>query len=396
MSRLKRMPGEVWKLGWISLFADVSSEMVYPLIPLFLKQVLKAPAYGLGLIEGVAESIVSILKGWSGFRSDKIGKRLPFVQSGYTLSALGKPLLALAWVWPVVLLGRSVDRVGKGIRGTARDALLADVVPADLRGSAFGIHRAMDTAGALIGVLLTGLLIALMPGAYRLIFMLAAIPGLAAAFLTFRLRETKPPPATEDVSARATLKAMPRGYWIALGLTTLFALANSSDTFLLLRASGLGLSDSQVVWTYALYNVLYMLISYPAGVLSDKIGRWWVIGLGWVVYAGVYLGFATQGRGMLLPLFALYGIYIGMTKGVSAALVADHAPADRRGSAMGLFYLVSGFATLAASALTGVLWTIQSPTIALGVAGGMAALAALLVPVGAVLQGRGAKGTIGT
>ncbi|MBX7132731.1 MAG: MFS transporter [Fimbriimonadaceae bacterium] len=383
MSRLKRLPKEVWKLGWISLFADVSTEMVYPLIPLFLTEVLKAPARALGLVEGVSESIVSILKGWSGLRSDKIGRRLPFVQTGYGLSAAGKPLLALAWAWPLVLVGRGVDRVGKGIRGTARDALLTDVTPSDLRGAAFGIHRAMDTAGALIGVLLAGLLLIWLPGQYRLIFLLAAIPGFAALYLTFRVKETNPPEIPADTSAKATLTAMPRGYWSALGLTVLFGLANSSDTFLLLRASKLGLSDVQVIWTYALYNVTYMLMAYPAGVLSDRIGRWWVMGAGWALYALVYAGFATQGVPWLVPLFALYGIYIGLTKGVSAALVADHAPKDRRGSAMGLFYFATGLATLAASALTGLLWDLASPQVALGTAGAMAAVAAIAVPIAA-------------
>lgn len=381
MSRLKRLPKEVWKLGWISLFADVSTEMVYPLIPLFLTEVLKAPARALGLVEGVSESIVSILKGWSGPRSDKIGRRLPFVQAGYGLSAAGKPLLALAWAWPLVLVGRGVDRVGKGIRGTARDALLTDVTPSDLRGAAFGIHRAMDTAGALVGVLLAGLLLMWMPGQYRLIFLLAAIPGFAALYLTFRIKETNPPEIPADTSATATLKAMPRGYWTALGLTVLFGLANSSDTFLLLRASRMGLSDVQVIWTYALYNITYMLMSYPAGVLSDKIGRWWVMGTGWALYALVYAGFATQGVAWLIPLFALYGIYIGLTKGVSSALVADHAPKDRRGSAMGLFYFASGLATLFASALTGLLWDLVSPEVALGAAGVMAGVAAVMVPI---------------
>lgn len=381
MSRLKRLPKEVWKLGWISLFADVSTEMVYPLIPLFLTEVLKAPARALGLVEGVSESIVSILKGWSGLRSDKIGRRLPFVQAGYGLSAAGKPLLALAWAWPLVLVGRGVDRVGKGIRGTARDALLTDVTPSDLRGAAFGIHRAMDTAGALIGVLLAGLLLMWMPGQYRLIFLLAAIPGFAALYLTFRIKETNPPEIPADTSAKATFKAMPRGYWTALGLTVLFGLANSSDTFLLLRASRLGLSDVQVIWTYALYNVTYMLMAYPAGVLSDRIGRWWVMGAGWGLYALVYSGFATLGVAWLIPLFALYGIYIGLTKGVSSALVADHAPKDRRGSAMGLFYFASGISTLLASALTGLLWDLVSPEVALGTAGAMAAVATIMVPI---------------
>lgn len=381
VSRLKRLPKELWKLGWISFFADVSSEMVYPIIPLFLKETLRAPVIGLGIVEGVAESVVSFMKGWSGFRSDQIGRRLPFMQAGYTLSAVGKPLLAAAFSWPVVLLGRAVDRVGKGLRGTARDALIADVVPSDLRGAAFGIHRAMDTAGALVGVLLAALLVMLLPGQYRILFLMAAVPGLFAAYLTFRLKEphqVKPP---QSGSARAALRAMPRGYWAALALTLIFGIANSSDTFLLLRASDLGLSDGQVVGVYALYNVTYLLISYPAGALSDRIGRWWVIGAGWVLYALVYAGFATQGAGSLLPLFALYGVYIGLTRGAGVALVADQSPLDRKGAAMGLFFMASGFMTLLASTLTGWLWYRYSPETAFAFCAWTAGVAALLIPV---------------
>lgn len=381
VGRLKRLPKELWKLGWISFFADVSSEMVYPIIPLFLKETLRAPVIGLGIVEGVAESVVSFMKGWSGFRSDQTGRRLPFVQTGYTLSAMGKPLLAASFAWPMVLVGRAVDRIGKGLRGTARDALLADVVPSDLRGTAFGIHRAMDTAGALVGVLLAALLVMLLPGQYRVLFLMAAVPGLIAAYLTFRLKEPRraePPPRG---SARAALREMPRGYWAALALTLVFGAANSSDTFLLLRASSLGLSDGQVIGLYALYNVTYLLISYPAGALSDRIGRWWVIGVGWVLYALVYAGFATQGSGLLLPLFALYGVYIGLTRGAGVALVADQSPPDRKGAAMGFFFMASGFMTLLASALTGWLWFRFSAATAFAFCAWTAAVAVVLIPV---------------
>lgn len=395
VSRLKRLPKELWTLGWISFFADVSSEMVYPVIPLFLKETLRAPVIGLGIVEGVAESVVAFMKGWSGFRSDQMGRRLPFVQTGYTLSAVGKPLLAVAFAWPMVLVGRTVDRVGKGLRGTARDAMLADVVPADLRGTAFGIHRAMDTAGALVGVLLAALLVILLPGQYRALFLLAAIPGLLATYLTFRLKEPRTGRPPRRDSTRAVLRDMPRGYWAALILTLVFGVANSSDTFLLLRASGLGLSDGQVIGVYALYNVTYLLISYPAGALSDRIGRWWVIGTGWALYALVYAGFATQGVELLIPLFAIYGVYIGLTRGASVALVADQSPSERKGAAMGLFFMCSGLMTLLASALTGWLWYRYSPETAFAFCAATAGLAVVMIPFVRLFAGRSSSGQVG-
>lgn len=377
-----KIPSTVWRLGWVSFLADVSSEMVYPLIPAFLNGVLRAPAQALGIVEGVAEGIVSVMKGWSGIHTDRKGQRLPTVKLGYTLSAVGKPLLAVATVWPVVLLGRGVDRLGKGIRGTARDALLADVIPPSIRGKAFGLHRSLDTAGALVGVLIAALLMLWIPGAYRTVFVLAAIPGLLAVALLFTVRERQP---TSEGNPRAEGKVpwrtFPRPFWVMVGLSLVFGLANSSDTFLLLRAGQLGLSEAQVVGTYALYNVTYMLVSYPAGILSDRLGRWAVIGLGWTLYAVVYGSFAFTGRAWLLPLFALYGIYIGLTKGVGVALVADHAPSEWRGSAMGIFFMASGGVTLLANALTGFLWDhvgVQSAFLTCTV---IAALAVLGIPI---------------
>ncbi|HRF58804.1 MAG TPA: MFS transporter [Fimbriimonadaceae bacterium] len=377
-----KIPPTVWRLGWVSFFADVSSEMVYPLIPAFLNGVLRAPAQALGIVEGVAEGIVSVMKGWSGIHTDRKGERLPTVKLGYTLSAIGKPLLAVATVWPVVLLGRGVDRLGKGIRGTARDALLTDVIPPGIRGRAFGLHRALDTAGALVGVLIAAMLMLAMPGAYRTVFVLAAVPGFLAVALLFTVREREPPPAANAANRqKVPWRTFPRAFWVMVGLSLLFGLANSSDTFLLLRASELGLSEAQVVGTYALYNVMYMLVSYPAGILSDRLGRWLMIGLGWALYAAVYGGFAFTGPGGLIPLFALYGVYIGLTKGVSVALVADHAPKEWRGSAMGIYFMTSGGVTLAANAVTGVLWDRVGYQAALLTCAGIAAVAVLGIPL---------------
>lgn len=352
------MHRRVWQLGWISFFADVSSEMAYPALPLFMSNVLKAPVAAIGLVEGVAEALVSIMKGLSGIHSDRTGRRTPYLRWGYGLSALGKPMIALAHAWPMVMVARVTDRLGKGVRTTARDALIADTVEAARRGEAFGLHRAMDTAGALVGVGLALALLSWMPEGYRLLFLLAAIPGAISVALTFRLTEATPeePERTETGNAPVSIRELPRGYWRALGLACVFALGNSSDTFLLLRAQDLGFSAAAAIGAYALYNVTYALLSRPMGVLSDRLGRWRVLGAGWLVYAGVYVGFALLGPHAVWPLFAVYGVYMGFTEGVGKALVADHAPAGSRGTALGFFYLTMGFATLVSSVVAGILW----------------------------------------
>ena len=377
-------------MGWISFFADICSEMVYPVIPLFLRGALKAPAVALGLVEGVAEGIVSFMKGWSGMHSDRTGKRLPYIQWGYGLSAIGKPLLALAYAWPMVLVGRVVDRFGKGLRTTARDALIADSVETEDLGRAFGFHRAMDTAGALVGVFLGFVLLALLPGEFRLIFVLAGIPGAFAVLLTLRLREPfrfKSDAATLEPESSGgmaeSLRGLPQAYWHAFWLSILFALANTSDMFLMARATDLGLAPTSVILAYAMYNVTYTALSYPMGALSDRIGRWPVVGGGWILYALVYIGFATIGPGQaiaLWPLFAVYGIYQAMAQGATKALVAEHSPKNRRGAALGFFYMASGFATIGGNLIAGLLWDRVSPAAAFYTGGGLALLSALAIP----------------
>lgn len=378
------IPPRVVKLGWISLFADVSSEMAYPVLPLFLAQTLKAPALAMGLVEGIAEALVSFMRGWSGWHSDRKGRRLPYVQIGYFCSALGKPLLALAFAWPLVLGGRVLDRFGKGLRGPARNALIVESVEPSMYGRAFGFHGAMDTAGALIGVLAAMILLAALPGQYRLIFVLAFIPGLVAWLLTLRLGEAKPanePAAAEPKSLHWRSIRFPRPYWRAVALNLIFGLGNSSNTFLLLRAKELGFSDFLVIMAYAVYNVAFVLISYPAGNLSDRIGRWPLMAGGWLVYAATYLGFAFANAFWLWPLFVLYGCFDGIIRGVGPALVADHAPAHARGSAMGLFAMLAGFTTLAASLMTGLIWDRVSPTASFLTCAGIAVTAAIAIPL---------------
>jgi MFS family permease len=395
------LPKRVYLLGWVSLWADVASEMVYPIIPIYLTTVLMAQPSVLGVIEGFAAAIVSFMRGWSGWHSDKTGKRVPLIQLGYGLSALGKPLIALPGGWPMVFAARSLDRLGKGVRTTARDAIIADSVDKDQYGRAFGLHRAMDTTGAFLGGVLAIVLLILIPGDLRWIFYIAFIPGLISVGITFLVKE---PPHTEELTdsqpGRIAGK-LPPAFWGAVAVSFVFGLANSSDTFLLLRANGIfekatgfqwlaNLLPAQVVAThfplilttlaYLLYNVAYIALSYPAGVLSDRIGRWSVITTGWTLYALVYIGFAFAGGQSIWLLFALYGVYIGLADGVSKALVSDFAPRAIRGTAMGIFYMTAGFASILGNMLAGWLWSADSPKATFFTGAALAILAVLAVP----------------
>lgn len=382
----QRLPKIVWRLGWISFYADVCSEMVYPLIPLLLASIGAAPA-ALGFIEGASNGLVSIMKGSSGFWSDKSRQRVPFIQWGYLLSGLGKPVVGLASVYSV-FAGRMLDRFGKGIRTTARDALIADAVDKDQYGRAFGFHAAMDTAGAFVGASLCWVLLKVFAATLQLktVFLWAAIPGLIAWAITLTLKEAphhEEGPAKPMVRLAYSQLGVP--YWRALALSTIFALANSSDTFLILRATKQGFSLADAVLLYIVYNVTFTLMSYPAGALSDRIGRWALLGFGWVFYAIVYAGFAMLSGSSLWLLFALYGVYIGATQGVNKALIADLSPKEARGQALGLFYMVSGFAVLFSSLIAGWLWEAVSPAATFWFGSAAAFVAACLIPLTASL-----------
>lgn len=383
------LPDEVVKIGWISFFMDVASEMIYPVVPLFLTAALGAPIVVLGVIEGIAEAIVSVMKGVSGWHCDKMGRRVPYIRWGYGMGAVSKPLMALAFSWPMVFFARSVDRLGKGLRTTARDALIADSVDPSQGGRAYGFHRMMDTAGALVGVLIATGLLALLPGQYRTIFLIAALPGLAAVWLTFKLREAAAPApdTTPDIQACAQAPGkpwdgLPKAFWMTLGLLMLFAFANSSDTFLILRAKDLGLSDVQAILAYTLFNLVYALSSYPLGIMSDRFGRWRMIIGGWSLYALVYFGFAWTDASLIWWLFPLYGLFMGLTEGVGRALIRDRIPEDRKGTAMGIFHMSVGFTMLAGSVTAGLLWDMmgsKAPFVLGGAVAVAAVVAALLI-----------------
>ena len=409
------LPRAVWLLSWVSFFADVSSEMVYPLLPLFLVGVLHSTKTQLGAIEGAAVLLVAVMTAFAGWRSDRLGKRVPWIRFGYGLPILGKAIIALATAWPMVLGGRLLDRFGKGLRASPRDALIGDVVGIDQRGRAFGIHRAFDTAGALLGVLLSAFLLWWLTGTpqqsagaaaehaaqtpawvYRAIFGVGAALGVASLLLTLLLKEsgaTKSPSSIPSAAALDSVEAtmpraaglgLPRSYWSVLSVLILFSLANSSDTFLLLRASDFGFSPWAVVLLYALFNLTYAVVSYPAGVLSDAIGRWRVIAVGWALYAMVYVGLAvlpSETSWGMWPLMAFYGVYMGLTDGVGKALIVDHVPATSRGTAMGLFYAATGFTTLLASLIVGLAWDRAGAPTAFGIGAAFAIVALLTLPM---------------
>lgn len=366
-------------VGLVSLFTDISSEMISPILPLFLMNVLGAGAATVGLIEGLGEATASLLKMISGWISDRMGRRKPLMLIGYGLSDLTKPLLALAAAWPQVLAIRFADRFGKGVRGAPRDALIADSAPPAVRGKAFGFHRAMDTVGAAIGPLIAFGVLSLSANNYRVAFVVASIPGmLAVLILTLALREGGPA-GRQGAPVRLGFASLGRDYLVFTGVATLFALGNSSDAFLILRAQDLGLATALVPLAYFGFNLVYALLAIPLGSLSDRIGRRRVITVGYLVFAGVYLGFALAGHAWpVWPLFAAYGAYYALTEGVQRAYVTDLVPAEQRGAALGTFNAATGAAMLPASLIGGLLWQEVAPAATFCYGAAFAAMAALL------------------
>ncbi len=381
------LPRNVFVLGIVSFFADIASEMVYPLIPIFLTSVLGAPVAALGVIEGVAEGTASALKMASGWVSDRMHRRKPLVVLGYASSALGKLGLAVSVVWPMVLGARVVDRFGKGVRTSPRDALIADSTPKEAYGRAFGYHRALDTMGAVAGPLAGLALVWALgedEGDLRLIFGLSVIPGLLSVAALMAVRDR--PDHAAGKGEGGTIRDAPLAFWLVLGALLLFAIGNSSDAFLILRSKDLGLGLTMVILSYVLFNAVYGVLAGPLGSVSDRVGRRPALVAGLLIFAGVYFGMAAAGTEALVwPLFALYGVYMALTEGVSKAFVADVAPERSRGSLMGVYNASVGLATVFASIVAGVLWQEVAPG-APFLMGGAAALAAaallLALPVG--------------
>jgi len=380
----------VFFLGLVSFLTDVSSEMIFTLLPLFLANILGAAAVVIGFIEGVAESTASLLKIFSGWLSDRLGKRKSLAVIGYGLSTLVKPFMYIATTWGLVLGVRFADRLGKGVRTAPRDALVADSVSAEQRGKAFGFHRAMDTSGAALGLVVAAAVVfflqkgtlELIRGTYQWLVLIGIIPAVLALFMFFFVREARKgsSPQSQSECLRKSAQDKKTGFdnrfKLFLGIMFLFTLGNSSDAFVILRAQNLGNCVLYILLMLVLFNIVYSTLSIPAGILSDTLGRRRIIVLGWLVYALTYLGFAVASASWhIWLLFAFYGVYYGLAEGVARAFVADLVPEDRRGTAYGLFHGVVGITLLPASVIAGWLWQVISPAAPFYFGAGLAFLA---------------------
>ena len=395
MKTLLNLPRPVWLLGWVSFFTDTASEIVYPLLPIFLTRVLGAGAMSLGVIEGIAEAANSVLKIWSGHFADKTGAPKRLVLAGYTLSSSVRPLIAVTTGWTQVLFVRFADRLGKGIRGAPRDAMLAVFAHESNRGLVFGFHRAMDHAGAVLGPLIASLFLYFYPGEYRTLFALTIVPGVIVIIILATVPEPKTTPNhhlptsnSQGVARGSRIgKRDPGGsvhlspdLYRALVVILIFTLGNASDAFLLLRLSDLGV---QTYWIPLLWSALHVVkstASVAGGHLSDRIGRRHAIALGWTVYAAVYAAFAVfDTAGLVITAFLVYGLYFGLTEGVERAWVADLAAPEVRGTAFGIYNAVLGVGSLAASVLFGLIWTRVSPPAAFLAGAALATFASVLL-----------------
>jgi MFS family permease len=354
------IPAGVWVLGFVSLLMDISSEMIHSLLPLFLVGTLGASALIVGLIEGLAESTALIVKVFSGALSDYLGKRKGLALFGYALGALTKPLFAMAPTTGIVLTARLLDRIGKGVRGAPRDALVADIAPPEMRGAAFGLRQSLDTVGAFLGPLLAVGLMLLWANDFRAVFWVAVIPGLmAVALLLFGVREPERHVEQKRTNPirRENLKRLSRAYWWVVGVGAVFTLARFSEAFLVLRAQQSGIAVALVPLVMVAMNVVYAASAYPFGKLSDRMSHKKLLALGLVVLIAADLVLALDDHWTtVLAGVALWGVHMGMTQGLLATMVADTAPADLRGTAFGFFNLVSGVAMLIASVVAGLLW----------------------------------------
>jgi len=390
--RLLGLSPNVLFLGITSFLTDISSEMIFTLLPLFLLNVLRVGTPVIGLIEGMAESTATLTQLLSGWLSDRLRRRKTLACLGYTISTLAKPVLYFASSWGLVLGVRFFDRLGKGVRTSPRDALLAASTPAEVRGKSFGFHRALDTFGAVVGLggaaatvfLLQQGELELARNTYQTLVLISLLPAvLAVGVIFFLVREVSP--AGEPSSSSFTTSSparFDRRFKLFLGIMVVFTLGNSSDAFLVLRAQNLGLSVFHILILFIFFNLVYASFSLPAGMLSDRLGRRRLIILGWLIYAASYLGFAfATDFWHVWLLFGLYGLFRGATEGVERAFVADLVGAEKRGTAYGLFHTAVGITILPASLIAGWLWQLISPSAPFLFGGILAGLAALLLAV---------------
>jgi len=367
--------------GFVSLLNDISSDIIIPLLPLFLKNVLSASFAFIGVIEGIAESTASILKLVSGWLSDRLRHRKPFVVAGYLIANVTRPFIALATKPWHVLTVRFLDRTGKGIRTSARDVLIAESCDIQERGKAFGFQRAMDNAGAVIGPLLASGLLYLFLNNYRKVFWFAVIPGIMAVILALFVQEKKQI-VCQEKPFRLSLKDFDARFKKFLLIVFIFTLGNSSDAFLILRSQDAGLIPLTIPLLWAVHNAVKSLASMPGGMLSDRLGRKKIIIAGWTVYAAIYAGFAfCTSAWQVWALFIGYGLYYGLTEGTERALVADLVPPELRGSAYGMYYFALGIGLFPASLILGFLWQKFGPAMAFGTGAGLSLLAAVMMTV---------------
>ena len=365
---MKGVGANVMILGLVSLFTDMSSQMVFPLIPLFLMTpALGASATVVGIIEGSAEAVASLLKVFSGYWSDRIKRRKPFILLGYGLSSLAKPLFAFAYVWQSVFLIRIVERVGKGIRNAPRDAIIAESSAGDVRGKAYGIHRAMDGIGSILGAVIAYIL--LLSLGFSDIFLLAGVPAFIAVLLILFVKEGKKVPSTDRPAQKSIKKSMRVSFRELtpklrqfIAVSTVFTLGNFGYAFLMIRALDIGLSDRMAILLYITFYVVYTIVTIPAGMISDKIGRKPVIVVGYLLFGITSLGLAVvTNLSEIVWLFALYGVFYGMIDGVQRAFVVDLSPPDLKATALGTFHTATGLAALPAGVIAGLLWDVISP-----------------------------------
>jgi MFS family permease len=388
------IPRPVWFLGWTSLFTDAATEMIYPLLPVYLSRVLGASAVSLGIIEGVAEAVNSVLKVISGYWSDRRSQRRPIVIAGYALSSISRPLIALTMTWPQVLLIRALDRTGKGIRGAPRDALLARFATPSTRGRIFGFHEAMDHVGAIVGPVTATVILFFVPEGYRLVFGLTAIPGAIAVTMLFLVDEDAAVDVDEDAAVDKTLpnqpsttrprpealRPLPPRLIAVMGVLLVFSLGNSADAFLLLRLSDALGGAKYVPLMWAGIHVVKASLSTWGGTLSDRFGRKQLIVSGWIVYALVYLGFAmSTSAAAFIAWFLFYGVYFAFAEGPAKALITDLTPPERRGTAFGFYNATIGAGALIASVLFGYLYEHFGPSTAFTTGAALAAVAAVML-----------------